>query len=124
MGISPDEMILWDPDKPLGGHTEERVREARLILWDGYCLVHTRFRPDHVISMREKFPDAKIVVHPECTQDVVTLADAVGSTSFIVKYVEEAPSGSTIVIGTERNYITRIPVDPVRPGTMKPVRIR
>jgi quinolinate synthase len=111
MGIGPDDMIVWNPSKPLGGNSEEKIRKAQIILWDGYCLVHTRFRPDHVISMREKFPDAKIVVHPECTQDVVALADAVGSTSFIVKYVEEAPPGSTIIIGTEINLINRLSLE-------------
>ncbi|MFC1884783.1 quinolinate synthase NadA [Thermodesulfobacteriota bacterium] len=111
MGIGPDDMIVWDPDKPLGGNTKEKIKKARLILWDGYCLVHTRFRPDHVIRMREKFPDAKIVVHPECTQEVVALADAVGSTSFIVKFVEDAPPGATVVIGTEINLVNRLSLE-------------
>ena len=58
--------------------------------------------------MREKFPEAKIVVHPECTQEVVALADAAGSTSYIVKYVENAPPDTTIIIGTEINLINRL----------------
>jgi quinolinate synthase len=108
MGIRPEEMIVWDPAKPLGGNTNEDINNARVILWKGYCLVHTRFNVDQILSMRKKIPDAKIVVHPECTQEVVALADAVGSTSYIVKYVDEAPKGETIIIGTEINLIKRL----------------
>ena len=84
------------------------MRRARLILWDGYCHVHTRFQVEHVSAMREAYPDARVVVHPECTADVVALADASGSTCFIVKYVMEAPPGSTIIIGTEINMVNRL----------------
>lgn len=111
MGIPPDEMILWDPEKPLGGNTAASIKKARVILWNGYCLVHTRFRVDHVSKMREEYPEAKIVVHPECTQQVVESADATGSTSFIVKYVENAPPGATIIIGTEINLIDRLALE-------------
>ena len=111
MGIGPEEMIVWNPDESLGGNTPDSIKKAKAILWDGYCLVHTRFRVDHVVKMREAFPDAKIVVHPECTQEVVELADAVGSTSFIVKYVEDAPSNTTIIVGTEVNLVNRLAIE-------------
>jgi len=111
MGIGPEEMILWNPDEPLGGNTPEGIKKAKVILWDGHCLVHTRFRVDHVMKMRKEFPDSKIVVHPECTQEVVELADAVGSTSFIVKYVEEAPPNTTILVGTEVNLVNRLAIE-------------
>jgi quinolinate synthase len=111
MQIPPEEMIVWNPEEPFGGNTPESIKRARLILWDGYCLVHTRFRVEHMLNMRERFPDAKIVVHPECTQEVVDLADAVGSTSFIVKYVENAPPGTTIIVGTEVNLINRLALE-------------
>jgi quinolinate synthase len=106
--LQPDEMVLWNPDKPLGGNTVEQIKNATLFLWDGYCLVHTRFTPEDMTAMRRKHPDARIVVHPECTQEVVALADAVGSTSYIVNYVEAAQPGSVIVIGTEINLIDRL----------------
>ena len=109
--IAPEQMILWSPGKPLGGHDPDAVRRARMILWDGYCLVHTRFTVDQIGKMRNEFPEAKIVVHPECTQEVVALADACGSTSYIVKYVREAPAGSTVVIGTEINLIHRLALE-------------
>jgi quinolinate synthase len=111
MGIPPEKMIVWDPGVPLGGNTPEQVERVRMILWDGYCFVHTRFKVEHVVHMREKFPEAKIVVHPECIEEVVSLADAVGSTSFILKYVEQAHSGATIVIGTEINLIKRLAME-------------
>ncbi len=111
MGIPLDEMIVWDPAKPLGGNTKEDIKKARVLLWKGYCLVHTRFNVEHIKEMRREYPDGKIVVHPECTQEVVAMADAVGSTSYIVKYVDEAPSGSTIIIGTEINLISRLALE-------------
>lgn len=111
MGIAPEEMIVWNPDEPLGGNTPESIRKARLILWDGYCLVHTRFLEEHMRSMKERFPKAKIVVHPECTQEVVGMADAVGSTSYIVNYVADAPEDSTVIVGTEVNLINRLALE-------------
>lgn len=108
LGLTPGEMIVWSPGKPLGGNSPESVRKARMILWDGYCHVHTRFTVDHIDKMRREFPGAKIVVHPECTHEVVAAADASGSTSFIVKYVQDAPAGSTVVIGTEINLVHRL----------------
>ena len=111
LGLESEQMILWNPEKPLGGNTPESIKKAKMLLWDGYCLVHTRFKVEHVIEMREKLPTAKIVVHPECTEEVVALADAAGSTSFIVKYVENVPPGSTVVIGTEINLIDRLAME-------------
>jgi len=111
MGIPPEEMIVWDPEKPLGGNTPESIKDARLILWDGYCLVHTRFTVDQILAIRNTFPEARIVVHPECTQEVVAAADAVGSTSYIVKYVKNAPQNSTVVVGTEVNLINRLDLE-------------
>ncbi len=108
MGISPEEMIVWDSQKPFGGNSREEIKRARIILWDGYCLVHTRFKTEHVRGMRKRFPEAKIVVHPECTEDVVSLSDVVGSTGYIVKYVKEAAPGSTIIVGTEINLVRRL----------------
>lgn len=108
LGLPSEDMIVWDPEKPLGGNSHEDIKKARAILWKGYCLVHTRFTVEHIQDIRETYPAAKIVVHPECTQEVVALADAVGSTSYIVKYVENAPPDTTIIIGTEINLINRL----------------
>lgn len=107
-GIKPEEMVLWDFSKEQGGLTSEEIERARVILWKGHCHVHTTFKAEHVTAMREKHPDCKIIVHPECTPDVVTAADADGSTSFIVDYCKNAPTGSMIAIGTEINLINRM----------------
>lgn len=111
LGLAPEEMIVWDPDEPMGDNRPEDIRRARLILWDGYCHVHTHFQVNHVLKMREEFPEARIVVHPECTEDVVALADAVGSTGFIAEYVSNAPPKSTIIIGTEINLVHRLALE-------------
>ena len=111
LNIPAKEMIVWDPEKPLGGNSEQDIKKAKVFLWKGYCLVHTRFTTDDMKAMRKKFPGAKIVVHPECTQQVVKASDAVGSTSFIVKYVAQSQPGSTIIIGTEINLIKRLAME-------------
>lgn len=90
------------------GNSSQALEKATLILWKGYCLVHTRFTIAQMESMRKKDPGAQIVVHPECTQEVVNLADAVGSTSYIVNYVGNAAPGSRIIIGTEINLVKRL----------------
>ncbi len=110
-GIPPEEVIVWDPGKKLGGNTPEIIQNAKVIVWEGFCHVHTHFTTDHILQMREQHPDAKIVVHPECPREVVELADAAGSTSFIGNYVREAPTGATIIIGTEYNMIERLALE-------------
>ncbi|MCD6271886.1 MAG: quinolinate synthase NadA [Deltaproteobacteria bacterium] len=111
LGIPPEKVIIWNPETPFGGNTKEAIKKAKIILWEGYCLVHTRFQVEDILKMKNKFPDAKVVVHPECPQEVVGAADADGSTSFIVNYVDQAPAGATIIIGTEINLIDRLAVE-------------
>ncbi len=107
-GIALDEMALWDPAKELGGNTEEHLRRARLILWKGHCSVHGRFRPWHVEQVRQEVPGIKVLVHPECTREVVELSDLAGSTEFIIRTLEEAPPGSSWAVGTEVNLVNRL----------------
>jgi quinolinate synthase len=90
----------WDPWDPEGLDADEAA-DAEVILWDGYCQVHERFRASHVTELRERRPDANVVVHPECRREVVEAADVVGSTSTICETVEAADSGETWAIGTE-----------------------
>jgi quinolinate synthase len=109
LGIPKSEIAVWNfRDRRLGGNTEDDLKRARVILWKGYCHVHTTFRPEHIAEMRKQFPGIKIVVHPECPEAVVQAADANGSTKYIVDYVTKAPPGSTIAIGTEINLIDRL----------------
>lgn len=99
---------LWNPTKPDGGVSRAEIGEAQVILWKGFCHVHTHFTADQVIEMRTRYPDASVIVHPECPQEVVALADGTGSTSFIVNFVKDAPPDAVIVIGTEINLVTRL----------------
>ena len=107
MGIGLDEMLVWNPFKPLGGHTKDELRRARLILWQGHCSVHTRFSVAQIDEARQKYPDINIIVHPECTMEVVEAADFVGSTEYIIKMIGEAPPGSKWAVGTEVNLVNR-----------------
>ena len=108
MGIGLDEMVVWNPFKKLGGNTEEELAKAKLILWQGHCSVHTRFTVDQIEQAREKHPDVNVVVHPECTMEVVEAADMNGSTEYIKKVIEEAPAGSKWAVGTEISLVNRI----------------
>jgi len=107
-GIPLDQMALWDPSKELGGNTEEQLRDARLILWKGHCSVHGRFREWHVEQVRKEVPGIKVLVHPECTREVVEKSDLNGSTEFIIKTLEAAPAGSSWAVGTEINLVNRL----------------
>jgi quinolinate synthase len=108
IGIPEDEIIVWNPFVPMGGHTPEALRRARVILWQGHCSVHTRFTPAQVQESRARYPDVNVIVHPECTRETVDAANYVGSTEYIVKMVSEAPAGSIWGIGTEINLVNRL----------------
>ncbi len=108
LGIGLDEMLVWDPYKPLGGHTAHALRAARLILWKGHCSVHTRFSVEQIEAAKERHPDVNIIVHPECTKEVVDAADSSGSTEFILKSVREAAPGSVWGVGTEISMVNRL----------------
>jgi len=95
-----DEIAEWDPWDPEGKEASEVV-DNDIVLWDGYCQVHERFRESHIEEIRERRPDVNVVVHPECRREVVEAADVVGSTSTICEVVEEADPGDAWAIGTE-----------------------
>jgi quinolinate synthase len=107
-GLKPEQLVIWDFSRDDGGLTAEQIERAKVILWKGHCHVHTNFKAEHVEEVRQKYPGVKVIVHPECSHDVVKLADANGSTSFIVDYCEKAPAGSIIAIGTEINLVNRM----------------
>jgi quinolinate synthase len=108
LGYSLDECVVWNPHKPDGGLSAEELANARMILWKGHCSVHGRFTADVVDELRAKVPDLNVLVHPECQHEVVLKADLVGSTEFIIKTIEAAPSGSSWAIGTELNLVQRL----------------
>ena len=109
MGITNDRMPVWNPhDDDFGGNTEKALQDSKVILWQGHCSVHQMFRPEHVHQLRAKTPGIKILVHPECPQEVNDIADLSGSTSYIIRQVEAAPAGTKWAIGTELHLVNRL----------------
>ena len=108
LGISPSDMVMWNPERLLGGNMAEALRQARVILWEGDCCVHQEFWPEQVAEWRAKDPQARIIVHPECQMDVVDAADLAGSTEFIIQQVANSPAGTHWVIGTEVHLVERL----------------
>jgi quinolinate synthase len=108
MGMPLEDCVVWDPHRPNGGLTEQELRDARMILWKGHCSVHGRFSEAVVDELRAAIPDVQILVHPECTHEVVLKADLIGSTEFIIQTIEAAPAGSAWAIGTELNLVKRL----------------
>ena len=108
MGYTPADMRVWDPRRDLGGLEESELKEATFLLWKGHCSVHQRFRPEHVDAFRAEHPGGIVLAHPECSHEVCSAADQVGSTDFIIKAVEAAPPGSVIGVGTEIHLVNRL----------------
>jgi quinolinate synthase len=108
LGLALGDCVLYDPHKPGGGLTDEQLRGARMILWRGHCSVHGRFTLDCVTEVRARVPGVNVLVHPECRHEVVTAADHVGSTEYIIRTIEAAPAGSAWAVGTELNLVRRL----------------
>jgi quinolinate synthase len=108
LGLSLDDCVVIDPHKPDFGVTDAQLRDARMLLWRGHCSVHGRFSAQCVDDVRERVPGVNVLVHPECTHDVVTKADYVGSTEFIISTIAAAPAGSAWAVGTELNLVKRL----------------
>jgi quinolinate synthase len=108
LGLSVEDCVLWNPWKEMGGLTAAELERAKVILWRGHCSVHGRFSKESIDDVRSRIPEVKILVHPECTHEVVTHADVVGSTEFIIRTIENAPGGSAWAIGTEFNLVSRL----------------
>jgi len=108
LGLSLEDCVVYNPYKPNGGLTVEELRRARMILWRGHCSVHGRFTAAQVAAVRERVPGVRVLVHPECTYEVVSAADLVGSTEYIIRTIEAAPAGSAWAIGTELNLVRRL----------------
>jgi quinolinate synthase len=108
LGLPLDECVLFDPHKPGGGLTPQQLRNAKMILWRGYCSVHGRFTAENVDEVRARVPGINIIVHPECRHEVVLKADYVGSTEYIINTLRAAPAGSAWAVGTELNLVRRL----------------
>ncbi|MEU1877065.1 quinolinate synthase NadA [Streptosporangium sp. NPDC020072] len=108
MGLSLDDCVVYNPHRPNGGLTAEQLQNAKMILWKGHCSVHGRFTAECVDEVRERIPGVNVLVHPECRHEVVTKADYVGSTEYIINRLKEAPAGSSWAVGTELNLVKRL----------------
>ena len=108
LGLSLNDCVVWNPWKPNGGLTDVELKNAKIILWRGHCSVHGRFSIENVNQVRSLLSGVKVLVHPECKNEVVAAADVVGSTEMIIKTVEESAPGSKWAIGTELNLVQRL----------------
>ncbi|MDR1074967.1 MAG: quinolinate synthase NadA [Xanthomonadaceae bacterium] len=108
MGIALDDMVIWVSRAPLGGNGEAALREAKVILWDGYCSVHQRFNVEQIARARAQHPQVRVIVHPECSMEVVDAADVSGSTDLISKTIQGAEAGGVFAVGTEINLVRRL----------------
>lgn len=108
MGYSHADMALWNPRFELGGLSEAEAKDATFLLWKGHCSIHQRFSAEQVATFRAEHPDGIVIIHPEAPHEAIAVADEVGSTSYIIKAVEDAPAGATIAIGTEIHLVNRL----------------
>ncbi|HWG92479.1 MAG TPA: quinolinate synthase NadA [Candidatus Thermoplasmatota archaeon] len=108
MGIPKEQVILYNPWMPKGGVSDDQLRNAKVILWEGYCQVHERFQVHHVEEVRRDYPGIKVVTHPECRKEVCDLSDYVGSTSQMIDWIAKQPAGSKIAVGTEIHMVKRL----------------
>ena len=118
-GRGPTSTAVWDPKRECGGLTEEQIREAKVLLWDGHCTVHMRFRPELIDQVRQEYADkggVTVIVHPECRKEVVDKADDAGSTEYIIRRIEEAEPGTNWAVGTEVHLVNRLAKRAARRG--------
>ncbi|MBW6454006.1 MAG: quinolinate synthase NadA, partial [Methyloprofundus sp.] len=108
MGIPLEEMVVWNFNKPMGGLTAEQIRNAKMILWGGYCSVHQFFQPEQIDAFLERYPETKVIAHPEACFEVCQKADFMGSTEYILKTVREAEPNTRWLVATELNLVNRL----------------
>ncbi len=108
MDIALDEMVVWDYDLPMGGLTEAEIKNAKMILWKGFCSVHQMFRPSQIHKFRQQIPDGKVISHPESSFEVCQQSDYVGSTEFIINTIAASDPGTQWLVGTELNLVNRL----------------
>jgi quinolinate synthase len=108
LGVDPQRIVVWNPWKAMGGLSPEQIEAAKVILWRGHCAVHTRFRVHQIDAARERFPNVNVIVHPECTHEVVAAADLNGSTERIIEAVNGGAPDSVWAVGTEISLVHRL----------------
>ena len=108
MDIPLDEMVTWDFTKPMGGLTEQQIRNTKIILWNGYCSVHQVFKPEHIDEFLKRYPETHVISHPEAAFEVCQKSDYIGSTETILKIVREADVNTRWLVATELNLVNRL----------------
>ena len=108
MDIPLDEMVVWDYDMPRGGLTVEQIKQAKIILWKGFCSVHQMFQPEQIDNFKKKYPETKIISHPESSFEVCQKSDYVGSTEYIINTIAAAEAGTRWLVATELNLVNRL----------------
>jgi quinolinate synthase len=108
MGIPLEEMVVWDFDLPMGGLTPEQIKKAKIILWKGFCSVHQLFKPEYIDRFKEKYPETKVISHPESSFEVCQKSDYVGSTEYIIDTIRDSEPGTRWLVGTELNMVMRL----------------
>lgn len=108
LGLKKEDCVVFNPLKPRGGLTDAELVNAKMILWKGHCSVHARFNMKSVIDVRQRIKDVKIIVHPECVNEVAEAADVVASTEGIIKTIKSSPAGTSWAVGTELNLVRRL----------------
>jgi len=108
MGIPLEDMVVWDFDKPMGGLSADEIRNAKIILWKGFCSVHQMFQPQQIDAFLEKYPETKVISHPECSFEVCEKSDYVGSTEYIVNTIADSAPNTRWLVGTELNLVNRL----------------
>lgn len=98
-----EEEIMMVPDRNLAGYTATQTNK-KIHLWDGYCPIHDNLTAENVLKVKDKYPDAVFMAHPECRLDVLELADAITSTSGMIKYAEKSDR-SSFIVGTETGMV-------------------
>ncbi|WP_408009731.1 quinolinate synthase NadA [Pseudalkalibacillus sp. A8] len=107
LGVPLEQMAVWDPISNVL-ECDSLIDDVRVILWKGHCSVHEKFTMENIKQVRKEMPDVTVLVHPECTFDVVQASDINGSTKKIINTIEHAPAGSSWAIGTEMNLVNRL----------------
>lgn len=98
--------VIFVPDQYLGSYVGQ-ITSRQMVLWPGFCPTHVRILPEHIQRKKREYPEATVIVHPECTPEVRDLSDAVLSTGGMCRYVKESHAG-TIIVGTELGIIHRL----------------
>lgn len=109
LGVPLEAMAVWDPLRERLVY-EGDIEDVRVILWKGHCSVHEKFNVAQIEALRKNDPERRIIVHPECTFDVVQAADEAGSTSYIIDQIEASALGTKWAVGTEMNLVNRLAV--------------